>query len=82
MSGAVALWPEECDYQSALGWVLYRKTPSEPEAAREALEKAVSLDSNNATAVFRLGVVLRALGHTERADAALARARQLDPNVS
>ena len=33
---AVELWPDECAYQSALGWTYYKKTPSEPEAGAPA----------------------------------------------
>jgi len=78
---AVSLWPEECAYQSALGWALYKKSPSEPKEARPILERAVALDDRDAVAVFRLGMVLRALGDTEAADLALARAKRLDPKV-
>ena len=78
---AVALWPEECAYQSVLGWALYKKSPSEPKEARPCLEQAVALDDRDAVAVFRLGMVLRALGETEAADLALARAKRLDPKV-
>jgi tetratricopeptide (TPR) repeat protein len=78
---AVALWAEECTYFSALGWALYKKSPSEPKEAREHLERAVALDDRDAIAVFRLGMVLRALGETEAADLALARAKRLDPKV-
>jgi hypothetical protein len=31
--------------------------------------------------LFRLGVVLRALGETEAADAVLTRARAIDPSI-
>jgi tetratricopeptide (TPR) repeat protein len=78
---AVALWPEESAYQSALGWALYKKLPSEPKPAREHLEHAVALDDRDAVAVFRLGMVLRALGETEAADLALERAKRLDPKI-
>lgn len=78
---AVALWPEECAYQSALGWALYKKSPPEPKEARPCLERAVALDDRDAIAAFRLGMVLRALGETEAAEVALARAKRLDPKV-
>ncbi|RIK91610.1 MAG: hypothetical protein DCC71_24990 [Proteobacteria bacterium] len=78
---AVALWPEEPAYQSALGWSLYKKSPADPKAAREHLEQAIALDAFDAVAHFRLGMVLRALGETQRADEALAQARRLDPKV-
>jgi tetratricopeptide (TPR) repeat protein len=79
---AVEIYGEECDYQSALGWVLYKKMPSEPELAKTHLEKAVALDPQNSVAVFRLGVVLRALGDTVAAATLLDKARKLDPKVS
>lgn len=78
---AVQLWPEECAYQSALGWALYKKQPSDPKTARTHIEKAVALDAQDAVAHFRLGLVLRALGESEAAEAALKRAKQLDPKV-
>jgi curved DNA-binding protein CbpA len=62
LRAAVDLWPEEAAYQSALGWALFKKTPSEPEAAREHLERAVGLDSRDAVALSRLTALLRALG--------------------
>jgi tetratricopeptide (TPR) repeat protein len=76
---AIGIWPEECAYQSALGWALYKKAPPDAKTAREHLEKAVALDRADAVAHFRLGVVLRALGEKEAGEAALARAKQLDP---
>ncbi len=79
---AVAMWPNECAYQSALGWALYKKAPPDHEVrTRTPRERAVALDRDDAVAHFRLGVVLRALGEKDAADAALARAKQLDPKV-
>lgn len=78
----VALWPEDLTYQSSMGWALYKKSPSDPKTAREHLEKAIALDSNDAVAHFRLGMVLRALGETDDAEVALRRAKRLDPKVS
>ena len=78
---AVQLWPDECAYQSALGWTLYKKLPSDPSAARTHLEAAVALDARDPVSHFRLGLVLRALGETEAADRELKRAKQLDPKV-
>jgi tetratricopeptide (TPR) repeat protein len=79
---AVEIYGEECDYQSALGWTLYKKMPSEPELAKTHLEHAVRLDPENGMALFRLGVVLRALGDTVAASTLLAKAKKLDPKVS
>ncbi len=74
---AVDLWPDECAYQSALGWTYYKKTPSEPEVARQHLERALALDAEDGVTLFRLGVVLRALGQTEAGAAAHERASRL-----
>ncbi len=74
---AVELWPDECAYQSALGWTYYKKNPSEPEAARTHLERALAIDAEDGVTLFRLGVVLRALGQAEQAQAAHARAARL-----
>jgi hypothetical protein len=62
LRAAVDLWPDEAAYQSALGWALFKKTPPEPAAAREHLERAVHLDARDDVALSRLGAVLRALG--------------------
>ncbi len=78
---AVQLWPDECAYQSALGWTLYKKLPSDPSTARAHLEAAVALDARDPVAHFRLGLVLRALGEAAAADRELQRAKQLDPKV-
>lgn len=75
---AAELWPDDAAYQSALGWALYKKLPSEPERAREHLERAASLDPADAAVLFRLSVVLRTLGEAERSAAMLSRARHGD----
>jgi len=79
---AVELWPDESDYCAALGWALYRKLPSEPDLARKHLERAVELGPENATAIHRLGIVARSLGHDEEAEELLARARAINPKVA
>ncbi|MDJ0867433.1 MAG: DnaJ domain-containing protein [Myxococcota bacterium] len=78
---AVELWPDECAYQSALGWALYKKQPPDAKTASQHLELAVALDERDAVAHLRLGTVLRALGEKDRGAQLLARARQLDPKV-
>lgn len=80
LTPCVQLWPEEGAYQSALGWALYKRMPSDPKTARTHLERAVALDPRDAVAHFRLGLVLRALGDPG-ADRALDLARRLDPKV-
>jgi len=82
LSPAAELWPEDAAYQGALGWALYKQPKSDPGAARAPLEAAVRLDPKNAVILFRLGTVLRALGHTAEAESAFARARALDPKAS
>jgi tetratricopeptide (TPR) repeat protein len=78
---AVQLYPEEGAYQSALGWALYKKRPSDPKNARTHLEKAIALDAQDAVAHFRLGLVLRALGDEPAAKRELDTAKRLDPRV-
>ena len=78
---AVELWGEEPAYQSALGWALYKKMPSEPEAAKTHLEAAASLAPDDPVVIFRLSVVLRTLGETVAASSLAEKAREMDPNV-
>ena len=78
---AVQLYPDEAAYQSALGWALYKKRPSDPESARTHLAKAIELDRQDAVAHFRLGLVLRALGDEAAAKRELDLAKRLDPKV-
>lgn len=61
LAPAVELWPEECAYQSALGWALFRKSPPETERALEHLRRAVELDANDAESQIRLSSVERSL---------------------
>jgi tetratricopeptide (TPR) repeat protein len=79
---AVELWPEDSAYRCALGWALYKQAKSDPAAARDHLRAAVELDGRSAVAHYRLGVVLRSLGERDAAEAALARAKALDPKAS
>ncbi len=81
LANTVKLWPDEGAYQSAYGWALYKKRPSEPERAREHLELALELRQDDAQAFFYFSVVLKKLGEHGAADAALAKAKQLDPSV-
>ncbi len=79
LAPAVELWPDEAAYRAALGWALYKRSSPEPEPAREHLRHAVRLDPRDGVTQYRLGVVLRALGEKEAADAAFARAKALEP---
>jgi tetratricopeptide (TPR) repeat protein len=78
---AVVLWPEEADYQAALGWALHRKTPSESERALEHFERAFAIGTQQAVWWLRGGLVARSLGNEKRAAELTARARSIDPNV-
>jgi curved DNA-binding protein CbpA len=81
LESAVELWPEEGVYQSALGWALYKQSAPEPEQAREYLARAIELTSEDPVAHFRLGMVLRALGDSERSQKHLDRAKELEPQA-
>jgi len=78
---AVEIYPEEADYQVAAGWALYRQSPPKPAIAKKHLIKATELAPDDAVAHYRLSLVLRHLGDVDDAEAALQRARQIDPNV-
>ena len=76
---AVEIWPEECAYQSALGWALYKMSPPDPEAARAHLERAVALGPNDSVAHFRLGTLLRSLDEHQEGDRLIELASRLEP---
>jgi Flp pilus assembly protein TadD len=78
---AVELWPDEPAYQSALGWALYKQSRPDVARAVEHLETALAQASNDPIIHYRLGVVMRAHGETERAQALIARAQALDPSL-
>ena len=61
---------------------MYKKMPSEPEIAKQHLQKATELRPDDAIVLFHLGVVLRALGETVAASMLLTRAKALDSSVS
>jgi tetratricopeptide (TPR) repeat protein len=82
LESAVELWPEECEYQSALGWALYKQPKADLERSQIHLEKAEQLDGSNAVALFRLGMVLRAAGETDRGSELVARAKMADSAVN
>ncbi len=79
---AVELWPEEPAYQMGLGWALYKQPRPDHVRAVHHLEIAVGQAPENAVAHYRLGLVLRAAGETNRANELIARARAIDPDVS
>jgi curved DNA-binding protein CbpA len=78
---AVELFPEEAAYHAALGWSLYKATPSDLERAREHLERAFEIDSSKAKPIYHLSLVLKELGDSVASTQLLNRARQLDPDV-
>ena len=78
---AVELWPDEPDYQAALGWALYKQPKANAERAAEHLGLALSRSQENAVMRFRLGLVMRAIGNTDLANDLIARARTIEPSV-
>lgn len=81
LEAAVRLWPQEADYQAALGWTLFKKTPPDLARARAHLEQALALDPRAAPSHYRLHLVLKAVGDIQAANEALSRARAIDPSV-
>jgi tetratricopeptide (TPR) repeat protein len=81
LKAAAELWPEEAAYQGALGWTLFKKTPSDPPQARVHLERACALAPQGAQYAFWLSAVLKALGETVASATLLAKARAIDPDV-
>lgn len=79
---AVETYPNEADYQNALGWALYKQLPTDRESARVHLERAAELAPNDPVVLFRLSVILRSLGEQAESDRLLTQAKSLDPSVS
>lgn len=79
LEAAVALWPADAAYRSALGWSLHKERPPRSAEARPHLEEAIRLAPDEPLHHFRLGMVLRALGEEDASGEALARARALEP---
>ena len=78
---AVELWPEDATYQGALGWALFKGTPSDPIRARQHLERGYELEPRNAEVVMHLSLVLKALGEVAAASNLAQKAREIDPSV-
>jgi tetratricopeptide (TPR) repeat protein len=78
---AVGLWPDEADYQAALGWSLHRKTPPESDRALEHFERAFAIGTEQAVWWLRGSLVAKSVGNEKRAAELAARARSLDANV-
>jgi len=81
-ASAVELWPEEPAYQMGLGWALHKQPRPDHSRAVHHLEIALGQAPEDAVVHYRLGLVLRAAGETNRANELIARARAIDPDVS
>lgn len=81
LEAAVELWPEEADYQAALAWTLFKKSPPEDERSVEHFERALELNGDDALNHLRFSVVLKAVGQKARSETEAATARKLDPGV-
>lgn len=81
LESCTSLWPEEAVYQSDLGWALFKLGQPRLSEARQALERALALEPSSSLALFRLSLVLAALGEEEPAARLRARAQQLDPGL-
>jgi tetratricopeptide (TPR) repeat protein len=57
LQSAVGLYPDECVYQSDLGWAYFKKNPPEIEPALKHLREALRLDPSDSVAKHRLGVI-------------------------
>jgi tetratricopeptide (TPR) repeat protein len=79
---AVETYPDEADYQNALGWALYKQVPADRATARTHLERAAELAPKDPVVLFRLSVVLRSLGERQTSEELLARAKALDRAIS
>jgi len=78
---AVDLWPEEPAYQAELGWALYKQPSADLERAAHHLEIASEQAPDEAQIHFRLGLVMRAKGETNRANELITKARAIDPSI-
>lgn len=79
---AVELWPEEPAYQMGLGWALHKQPRPDHARAVHHLGIALGQAPEDAVVHYRLGLVLRTAGETNRANELIARARAIDPDVS
>jgi Flp pilus assembly protein TadD len=72
--------PEDFDTQFALGWARFRT--GEHEASRDALRRAIALDSGQTRAYFLLGLNEQAMGEDAAAIRSLSQAIELSPDAS
>jgi len=82
LQSSVDLWPDEPAYQGGLGWALYKQSQPDLAGAVAHLEIALSQAPEDASIHFRLGLVIRASGETNRANELISKARAIDPDVS
>lgn len=72
---AVSRYPSNASYLDTLGWVLFKMGMY--EQARETLEKAVLLNSNEVEIFEHLSKIYEKLGNTQKASELLERAKQI-----
>ncbi|MCE9543937.1 MAG: tetratricopeptide repeat protein, partial [Planctomycetia bacterium] len=77
---AVSQYPDDASAFRALGTACYRH--GDYQAARGALQKAISLDNAHPLSYFLMGSTLARLGDTEGAAWNFKQARQLDPKYA
>jgi len=78
---AVDLWPEEPAYQAGLAWALHKQTHPDLERAVHHFEIALGQAPDDALIHYRLGLIMRSCGQTNRANELMARARAIDPSI-
>jgi tetratricopeptide (TPR) repeat protein len=71
--------PDSPEVADTLGWVYYKRDVL--DLAVESLEQSVAKDPKNATYQVHLGLAYAKAGLRTKAQSALERALQLDPNV-
>ena len=76
---AVQLDSASSDAWMARGFLLTFRNPMTLRGAREAFERAIALDPDNAEALHQYGNTLQKLGNDSAAEAAYARALAIDP---
>jgi tetratricopeptide (TPR) repeat protein len=77
---AAAETPNRAEIQDTLGWVYYRKEL--PTLAVPAFEKSISLDPNNPSYHYHLGLAHAKGGNVEQARRAVDAALKLNPNYA
>jgi serine/threonine-protein kinase len=78
MERALALDPELADGHSLMGWIQYT-CDWNWSAAEASFNRALELEPNNNTALFRSGIFLADMGRGQEAVPLLGRAMEIDP---